>query len=160
VLDSEYPTIKSDFQTFFGHPPSPEDVYDILQHGSSPAQWLDYIRAMNSPNIDGMTVGQHYDMRQMVDQVSTKVLGHPGTDGIVKELYDQQLSSQQAVTNWYNEHGVTGIDTKTYNDIYTQSVQPAMHNIFNEPAGADPRDIKAIHDTYGSGHGPQAGPLP
>lgn len=155
VLDTEYPTIKSDFQTFFGRPPSPEDVYDILSHGSSPAQWLDYIRALPS-HIDGMNQGQAYDMRQVVDQVSGKVLGHPGTDGIVKELYDQQLSTPAAVTNWYNEHGVTGIPDETYQQIY-KATQPTMAAVFGENAGADPRDIKAVHDSY---HGPQAGPLP
>jgi len=146
VLDSEYPTIKSDFQTFFGRPPSPEDVYDILQHGSSPAQWLDYIRAMPS-HIDGLNQGQYYDMRQMADSVSTKVLGHPATDNIVQELHAAGTSSQQAVTNWYNEHGVTGIPDEEYQAAY-KAVQPTMENIFNEPAGADPRDIKNVVDHH------------
>jgi len=149
VLDAEYPTIKSDWQTYFGSPPSPEDVYNVLNHGSSPAQWSDYIRALPS-HIDGLNQGQYYDMRQVADQVSTKVLGHPSTDGIVQELHDQGLTSQQAVTNWYNEHGITGIPQDTYQQIY-KSVQPTMDGIFNEPAGADPRDIKAIHDSQVQG---------
>jgi len=144
VLDAQYPTIKSDWQTYFGSPPSPEDVYNVLAHGSSPAQWSDYIRALPS-HLDNLTQGQYYDMRQVADSVSTKVLGHPSTDGIVSELSQAGLTSQQAVTNWYNEHGVTGIPKETYQAIY-KAVQPTMNGIFNEPAGADPRDIKKIHD--------------
>lgn len=142
VLDTEYPSIKSDWVTYFGSPPSPEDVMNVLQHGSSPAQWSDYIRALPS-HIDGMNQGQYYDMRQVADSVSTKVLGHPSTDSIVQELAAQQLTSQQAVTNWYNEHGVTGIPQETYQSIY-KAIQPTMNGIFNEPAGADPRTIKNI----------------
>jgi murein DD-endopeptidase MepM/ murein hydrolase activator NlpD len=146
VLDAEYPSIKSDFQTFFGHPPSPEDVYDILNHGSSPAQWSDYIRAMPS-HIDNMTQGQYYDMRQVADGVSSKVLGHPSTDSIVQELAQQQLTTPKAVENWYNEHGVTGIPQETYQQIY-KAIQPTMNAVHNETAGADPRDIKNIHDAH------------
>ena len=144
VLDTEYPTIKSDWQTYFGSPPSPEDVMNVLQHGSSPAQWSDYIRALPS-HIDGLSQGQYYDMRQQADSVSTKVLGHPATDSIVAELAQAGLTSQQAVTNWYNEHGVTGIPQETYQQIY-KAVQPAMASIFTEPSGADPRTIKNIYD--------------
>jgi murein DD-endopeptidase MepM/ murein hydrolase activator NlpD len=149
VLDAEYPTIKRDWELLFGTPPSPEDVYNVLKHGNDPVQWNDYIRALPS-HIDGMGAGQAYDMRQLVDQVSTKILGHPGTDSIVKEMHDQQLSTPQAVANWYNVHGVTGIPDDTYKQIY-KATQPTMNGIFNEPAGADPRDIKHIHDTGQSG---------
>jgi len=153
VLDTEYPTIKSDWQTYFGSPPSPEDVYNVIQHGTSPAQWTDYIRSLPG-HIDGMTTGQAYDVRQNADAVSTKVLGHPSTDGIVQELFQQQLTTPQAITNWYNEHGNTGIDPPTYNAIYT-ATQPAMTNIFND-TGADPRVIKSIHDGAPGHPGPQA----
>jgi murein DD-endopeptidase MepM/ murein hydrolase activator NlpD len=145
VLDAEYPSIKSDWVTYFGSPPSPEDVMNVLQHGASPAQWSDYIRALPS-HIDGLNQGQYYDMRQQADQVSTSVLGHPSTDSIVAELAQQQLTSKTAITNWYNEHGVTGIDTSTYNDIY-KAIQPTMNAVFGEPSGADPRTIKNIYDT-------------
>jgi murein DD-endopeptidase MepM/ murein hydrolase activator NlpD len=148
VLDTEYPTIKSDWQTYYGTPPSPEDVYDVLNHGSAPAQWSDYIRSRPS-HIDNLNQGQYYDMRQMADGVSTTVLGHPATDSIVAELSQQGITSKQAVTNWYNEHGVTGIDQKTYQEIY-QAVTPIMSGVFGETAGADPRTIKTIHDQQGN----------
>lgn len=144
TLDAEYPSIKADWTTYFGSPPSPEDVYNVLSHGTSPAEWTDFIRSMPS-HIDGMAMGQAYDLRQTADQVSTKVLGHPSTDGIVKELFDGQLSTPQAVTNWYNEHGTTGIDPSTYSAI-VKAQTPIMTNIFNDP-GADPRIIKSIYDT-------------
>lgn len=147
VLDSEYPSIKNDWLTYFGTPPSPEDVMNVLQHGSTPAQWSDYIRSFPS-HIDGLNQGQYYDSRQMADAVSTKVLGHPSTDSIVAELAQKGITSQQAVLNWYNEHGVTGIPPETYNKIY-KATQPAMQNIFNEPAGADPRTIRNIYNLQG-----------
>jgi len=145
ILDAEYPSIKSDWTTYFGSPPSPEDVMNVLQHGSSPAQWTDYIRAMPS-HLDGLNQGQYYDMRQTADAVSTTVLSHPSTDSIVAELAGQGLTSKQAITNWYNEFGVTGIDPSTYNQIYT-AINPTMNGIFNEPAGADPRTVKTIYDS-------------
>jgi hypothetical protein len=145
LLDTEYPSIRSDWLTFFGSPPSPEDVYDVLKHGSNPAQWSDYIRGMPS-HLENLTQGQYHDLRAMADRVSTGVLGHPATDSIVAELCAGGLTSQQAVTNWYNEHGVTGIPQEDYQKIY-KAVQPTMANIFNEPAGADPRDIKNIHSS-------------
>lgn len=157
VLDAEYPSIKSDWQTYFGSPPSPEDVYNVLNHGSSPAQWSDYIRALPS-HIAGLNQGQYYDMRQTADAVSGSVLGHPATDGIVAELSQQGLTSKQAVTNWYNEFGTTGVPQDDYQKIYT-AVQPTMDNIFNEKAGADPRDIKSIYHSQQpesqSGQGPR-----
>jgi murein DD-endopeptidase MepM/ murein hydrolase activator NlpD len=146
LLDREYPTIKSDWQTYFGSPPSPEDVYNVLQHGSSPLEWGDYIRSQPG-HIDGMTVGQVYDLRSLADQESTKVLGHPATDGIVKDLYDQQLATPTAVENWYNIHGDTGIPPDTYNKIYKAN-QPTMKNIFNEDSGFDPRIAKAQGGDY------------
>src|SRR5258708_21015196 len=49
ILDAEYPTIKQDWQTFFGSPPPPEDVYNVLNHASSPPQCTKYIRSFPSP---------------------------------------------------------------------------------------------------------------
>jgi len=144
ILDTQYPSIKQDWQTYFGSPPSPEDVYNVLNHGSSPAQWADYIRALPS-HIDNMNQGQYYDMRTLSDQVSTKILGHPSTDGIVAELARQGITGQSAVANWYNIHGTTGVPPDAYKEIY-KGIQPTMDGIFNEPAGADPRDIKGIYD--------------
>jgi len=150
LLDAEYPTIKTDWQTYFGTPPSPEDVYNVLAHGNNPAQWSDYIRALPG-HIDGMNVGQAYDLRQTADQVSMKVLGHLSTDGIVKDLFDQKSTSPQAVTNWYNLHGVTGAEPETYKAA-TAASAPVYKNIFNE-TGADPRDIQKIIDRGARGGG-------
>lgn len=143
VLDSEYPSIKSDWQQYFGSPPSPEDVYNILSHGSSPQEWHDYIRAMPS-HIDGLNQGQAFDIRQSADSISTTMLGHPSTDGVVKDLYDSGQTSTQDIKDWYGWHSPNQIDKETYQKIYT-ATQPIMKGIFYEPAGADPRDINFIH---------------
>lgn len=154
ILDREYPTVKSDWQALFGTPPSPEDVYNVTQHGSSPTEWRDYMRSLPG-HIDGMTVGQISDLRGTVDSVSQAALGHAGTDGIVKELYDQGMTGQKQVQLWYNEHSPTQLDSSTYNAVYKAN-QPVMANILNE-AGFDPRiaaqqaqQVKAAQQPHGT----------
>jgi hypothetical protein len=136
ILDREYPTVKSDWTNLFGTPPSPEDVYNVTQHGSSPTEWKDYMRSLPG-HINGMTVGQISDLRSTVDSVSQTALGHGGTDGIVKELNDQGMTGQKQVQLWYNEHSANELDSTTYNAIYKAN-QPTMTNILNE-TGFDPR---------------------
>jgi len=136
ILDREYPTVKSDWTNLFGTPPSPEDVYNVTQHGSSPTEWRDYMRSLPG-HINGMTVGQISDLRGTVDSVSQAALGHGGTDGIVKELYDQGMTGQKQVQLWYNEHSANELDSTTYNAIYKAN-QSTMTNILNE-TGFDPR---------------------
>lgn len=151
-LDAEYPSIGADWKTYFGSPPSPEDVFNVISHGTSPIQWQDYIRSMPS-HIAGLNQGQALDTRQTADAVSMKDLGHPATDGIVKELYDAGTTSAQDVQDWYGWNSPAEIDKATYQKIY-KGVKPIMKGIFNEPAGADPRDIKAIHDNASAKSGP------
>jgi Peptidase family M23 len=136
VLDREYPSVKSDWIALFGTPPSPSDVYNVTQHGSSPTEWRDYMRSLPG-HIDGMTAGQISDLRGTVDSVSQAALGHAGTDGIVKELNDQGMTGQKQVQLWYNEHSPNQLDSTTYNAIYKANA-PVMTNILNE-TGFDPR---------------------
>src|SRR5665213_2191246 len=153
-LDNEYPSIGQDWKTYFGSPPSPEDVFNVVSHGTSPIEWQDYIRSLPS-HIDGLNQGQAYDTRQAADAVSMKDLGHPATDGIVKELHDSGSTSAQDIQDWYGWNSPHEIDKATYQKIY-KGVKPIMTGIFHEPAGADPRDIKAIHDgQHAGGHGQQ-----
>lgn len=153
-LDNEYPSIGQDWKTYFGSPPSPEDVFNVVSHGTSPIEWQDYIRSLPS-HIDGLNQGQAYDTRQAADAVSMKDLGHPATDGIVKELHDAGTTSAQGIQDWYGWNSPNEIDKATYQKIY-KGVKPIMTGIFHEPAGADPRDIKAIHDgQHAGGHGQQ-----
>src|SRR5437762_2967696 len=153
VLVREYPSIKSDWQTMFGSPPSPEDVYNVLQHGTSPTQWTDYIRSLPG-HITGMSVGQIYDLRALVDGASMKALGHAGTDGIVKELRDQSMTSEAQVKLWYDEHSPNDLDKTTYKEI-VKANQPVMTSIFND-SGFDPRiaSQQALQDKrVAGGHG-------
>jgi len=140
-LDTEYPSIKSDFTKYFGTPPSPEDVYSILQHGTDPQQWTDYIRSMTS-HISGLNMGQASDLRAMADNVSMTALGHASTDGVVKDLFDQGFTSQADVKFWYDENSPNEIDKQTYNAIYKAN-KPVMTGILNENGGFDPRIAKA-----------------
>jgi murein DD-endopeptidase MepM/ murein hydrolase activator NlpD len=144
ILDREYPSVKTDWTNLFGTPPSPEDVYNVTQHGSSPTEWRDYMRSLPG-HIDGMTVGQISDLRGTVDSVSQNALGHGGTDLIVKELHDQGMTGQKQVQLWYNEHSPTQLDDQTYNAIYKAN-QPTMTNILNE-SGFDPRIAAAQAQT-------------
>jgi murein DD-endopeptidase MepM/ murein hydrolase activator NlpD len=154
VLDREYPSIKSDWTAMFGSPPSPEDVYNVLQHGTSPTQWTDFIRGMPG-HIPGMTVGSIYDLRTVVDNVSMTSLGHAGTDGIVKELNDAGMTSQAQVKLWYDEHSPNEIDKTTYDDI-VKVLKPNLDGALNE-SGVDPRMVKTIHDSVQGHPGPQIG---
>jgi murein DD-endopeptidase MepM/ murein hydrolase activator NlpD len=140
-LDTEYPSVKNDFIKYFGTPPSPEDVYNIVSHGNDPQQWQDYIRSMTS-HIDGMNMGQAYDLRGLADNVSMTALGHTATDGVVKDLFAQGLTGQSDVQWWYNENSPNEIDKQTYNAIYKAN-KPNMNGILGEKGGFDPRLAKA-----------------
>ncbi len=152
ILDREYPTIKSDWVAMFGSPPSPEDVQNVLQHGTSPTQWTDFIRQQPG-HIPGMSVGSIYDLRTVVDGVSMTALGHAGTDGIVKELNDAGTTSQAQVKLWYDEHSPNEIDKTVYRQIAT-ALAPNMDGAFND-TGVDPRMVKTIHDGQAGHPGPQ-----
>jgi murein DD-endopeptidase MepM/ murein hydrolase activator NlpD len=145
ILDREYPTIKSDWTAMFGSPPSPEDVYNVLQHGTSPTQWTDFIRGMPG-HIPGMTVGGIYDLRSVVDSVSMTALGHAGTDGIVKELNDAGMTSQSQVKLWYDQHSPNEIDKTTYNDI-VNVLKPNLDGALNE-SGVDPRMVQSVYNFH------------
>jgi murein DD-endopeptidase MepM/ murein hydrolase activator NlpD len=150
-LDAEYPSIGADWKTYFGSPPSPEDVFNVISHGTSPIQWQDYIRSMPS-HIAGLNQGQALDTRQAADAVSMKDLGHPATDGIVKELHDAGTTSAQDIQDWYGWNSPDQIDKATYQKI-VKAVKPITSGIFND-TGADPRDIKTIHDNMVAKSGP------
>ena len=144
TLDREYPSIKLDWTNLFGSPPSPEDVMQVLQHGTSPTQWTDYIRGLPG-HIPGMTVGAISDLRTMADSVSQTALGHASTDGIVNELNTQGMTSQAQVKLWYDEHSPNQIDKTVYDQI-VKVAAPDTAGALNE-TGADPRMIAAIHDS-------------
>jgi hypothetical protein len=138
ILDTEYPTIKSDWQTYFGSPPSPQDVYNVIQHGSNPAQWSDYIRALPS-HISGMPAGHAYDLRQQADAISQKMYGHLATDGIVADLFNQKLTTPNDVKYYYDIMPGKDLDKQTYQQVVHANTS-ITNAIFGEK-GADPRHI-------------------
>lgn len=138
VLDTEYPSIRSDWISYFGSPPSPQDVYNVIQHGKSPNEWTDYIRSLPS-HIPGLPVGNATDLRSIADQVSTKMYGHLATDGIVAELHGQGLTKPSDVQYFYDMMPGKDLDKTTYNSLFHANTQ-VTYNIFNEK-GADPRVI-------------------
>ena len=153
ILDREYPSIKADWTALFGTPPSPGDVNNVLAHGSSPTEWRDFIRAQEG-HITGMNVGQIYDLRNLVDSTSLSLLGHAGTDGIVKELHDQGMTGTNQVKLWYGEHSPNELDSATYNQIYAANA-PVYKNILLE-TGFDPRIAK--HQAAQAAQGDQVDP--
>jgi hypothetical protein len=138
LLDAKYPSIKSDWVQYFGSPPSPQDVYNVLQHGEDPAQWTDYIRSLPS-HIAGMTTGGAYDLRTLADQISTKTYGHLSTDGIVAELHSHGYTRPSEVEYFYDMMPGKDLDKTTYNGLFHANTQYTF-NIHNEK-GADPRVI-------------------
>ncbi len=141
ALDAEYPSIKSDWTKYFGTPPSPGDVYDVLAHGQSPQEWLDYIRSKDS-HIPGIAMGAYYDLRTNAESASQTELGHGTTDSVVKSLWDAQMTTPKEVDFWYRHNGITGqgVTPQAYTAAY-KAAQPYMASIYNEPANADPRVI-------------------
>lgn len=148
VLDAEYPSIRSDWVSYFGSPPSPEDVYNVIQHGKSPNEWTDYIRSLPS-HIPGMPVGNATDLRSIADQISTKMYGHLATDGIVAELHGQGMTKPSDVQYFYDMMPGKDLDKTTYNSLFHANTQ-VTYNIFNEK-GADPRVIDQQAKTGGPG---------
>lgn len=138
ILDTEYPSIRSDWVTYFGSPPSPQDVYNVLQNGTSPQEWSDYIRAMPS-HIPGLAAGQAFDLRSQADALSQKMYGHLSTDGIVADLYNQKLTTPNDIKYYYDMMPGKDLDRQTYNRVLDANTK-ITYNISNEK-GADPRVI-------------------
>jgi hypothetical protein len=151
VLDTQYPSIKQDWLRFFGSPPSPQDVLNVVQHGKSPLEWTDYIRSLPS-HIPGIATGAAYDLRSLADQISTKAYGHLSTDGIVAELHAQGLTKPGEVQYFYDIMPGKDLDKQTYNGLFHANTQ-VSYNIFNEK-GADPRVIATQAQQLGNPTGP------
>lgn len=145
ILDTEYPSIKQDWQTYFGSPPSPQDVYNVLAQGNSPAQWSEYIRSLPS-HIPGLPAGQAFDLRSQADAISQKMYGHLSTDGIVADLYGQKLTTPNDIKYYYDVMPGKDLDRSTYNQIVHANTT-ITDNIFGEK-GADPRTIMQQHDAH------------
>jgi len=140
ILDAKYPSVKQDWMRYFGSPPSPQDVYNVLQHGTGPTEWTDYIRALPS-HIPGLAAGNAYDLRTIADTISTRMYGHLATDGIVADLHNQHLSSPNEVQYFYDLMPGKDLDKQIYNQIWAANTA-VTYNVFNEK-GADPRIIDA-----------------
>lgn len=156
-LDTEYPSIKSDWVKYFGSPPSPGNVYDVLAHGSSPQEWSDYIRSLPS-HIGGVPVGTATDLRSLADSVSMDALGHQATDGVVASLYQQGFTSKEGVKLWYDENTPNQIQSDeqykaTYNAV-AQANRGYTKGILNDQ-GVDPRVITPqVERLYSATRGP------
>jgi Peptidase family M23 len=140
ILDTEYPSIKNDWTTYFGSPPSPEDVENVLQHGTSPDQWKDFIRAMPS-HIPGLPMGDAYDLRNVATSISQKMYGHDTTDGIVAELFNQKLTAPSDVQYFYDMMPGKDFGPGVYAAAASANTQ-ITSSIFLD-SGADPRSVSA-----------------
>jgi len=137
ALEAKYPTAVSEFQKFFGRHPTSTELLSLIAHGTS-ADALDaYLRTQPS-HIKGLSIGMYQDVKGNLDSVSQQIFGHSGTDGMVKELADQGLTSPTAIQYWLTQQDIMGnMNPGQYQTLY-QLNQSAMQGVYNE-TGFDPR---------------------
>lgn len=155
TLEAVYSPIAGVWKQYFSREPTTAQLRDVIAHtGNDVQQAIDYVRAMPS-HIQGMNVGQYSDGRGLVDNASSKLLGHLGTDTIVKELFDKGRLDPGGVNLFYTELGFLpgkDIPVEAYNAIHAAN-QPYVTGILNEPPGSgDPRIYRTQH--------PQPVPIP
>ena len=119
TFNTVYGAASSLYKQYFGREPTTAALHDIVAHGKDLQQWTDYVRSMPS-HIPGIAMGAYTDLRGIVDSASTKLLGHAGSDSVVKELFDSGMTGEAAVNSWYKDHSPNqlGIQAATYNAAY------------------------------------------
>lgn len=139
ILNAKYAPLVSLWKKYFGSEPTAAQTLQMAAHGTDVNAIDDFIRSMQS-HIPGMNVGQYFDLRALVDKTMTDELGHAGTDGIVKELFDRGNSAPGEVKHFINslsENALNAMGHQTYNTIRAANAGP-MHAYYGE-TGFDPR---------------------
>ncbi|MFI4977523.1 MAG: hypothetical protein ACHQC8_02425 [Solirubrobacterales bacterium] len=148
-----YAPIATLWKQVFGRDPTSAELQDVISHGTSEAQYEDYVRGMQLGRIPGITVGQYLDTRAAADKISTALYGHPSNDGIVTELFNAGMMSTQAIQTWYDniESQTQATKDKTlYNTAYA-ALAPQTQAVFNQ--APDPRVVAGLIQ-YGLGQQP------
>jgi len=137
ALLSKYPQAVSAFERYKGRKPSAQELLPLI--GLSPDQLTEYFRNQAS-HIPGLTYGAYGDLKSTADSASNELFGHGVTDGMVKELSDQGLTSKTAVKFWLEQMDIAGkMDPKQYQTLYRLNL-PHYQAVYNQ-TGADPRGI-------------------
>lgn len=137
ILEAKYPTAVSEFEKYFGRHPTASELNDLISHGTTADELEAYLRTKPS-HIKGLSIGMYQDVKANLDSVSQKMFGHPGTDGMVKELADQGKTSPTAVEYWLMQMDIGGkMDPGQYQTLY-QLNKGDMQAVYNE-RGFDPR---------------------
>lgn len=137
ALEAKYPTAVNEFEKYFGRHPTSGELTDLIAHGTTADQLEQYLRTKPS-HIPGLSIGIYQDVKGNLDAVSQKLFGHPGTDGMVKELADQGKTSPTAVEFWLTQQDIAGrMEPGQYATLHALNA-PSMNAIYNEP-GFDPR---------------------
>lgn len=139
-----YAPIASLWKQVYGRDPTTAELQDVIHHGTSEAEYEDYVRSLPLGRIPGITVGQYLDTRNAADKISTALYGHPANDGIVTELYNAGMMSHSAIQTWYDnlEAGLQAkADAPMYNAAYA-ALAPHTQGIFNQVP--DPRVVKGL----------------
>jgi soluble lytic murein transglycosylase-like protein len=137
ILEAKYPTAVSEFEKYFGRHPTSGELSDLINHGTTSDQLESYLRTQPS-HIKGLSIGVYQDVKSNLDAVSQQLFGHPGTDGMVKELADKGMTSPTAVKYWLTQMDIAGkMDPGQYQTLYKLN-QADMNAVYNEK-GFDPR---------------------
>lgn len=94
------------WEQYFGRRPTDAEFNSVVNSGKDLQQWTNYVRSLPS-HIAGMNMGLYTDGRALVDSESNRVFGHAGTDGIVKQLHDQNLLDPGGAKLFYDQMGAT-----------------------------------------------------
>ena len=139
-----YAPIASLWKQVYGRDPTSAELQDVIHHGTSEAEYEDYVRSLPLGRIPGITVGQYLDTRNAADKISVALYGHPANDGIVTELFNAGMMSTHAIQTWYDnlEAGIQAKgDAPMYNAAYA-ALAPHTQGIFNQ--APDPRVVMGL----------------
>lgn len=119
---------RSLWEKYFGREPTTAQLQDVIAHGTDPTQWEDYIRGMPS-HIPGYAIGAYMDTRQIADQVSGDIYGHPSNDSIMADLLKNKAGSKADVQAYYDSYQFKPgqhVDASTYNKAYAANLPIAV----------------------------------
>lgn len=109
ALDTQYPSIVSAWETYFGTHPTGQQVLQVANAaGSDATAQTDYIRSLPSPDLPGASVGAVYDLQGQINTAMQGEYGHDGTFAMVKDFFDKGITGPAFVKQQILNLGVLG----------------------------------------------------